>query len=165
MTRLLKCYGDCGEKYSKDLLMKISNKNYCSTCYTKKQKDIKDRAILFDTIQKVYGIPYPTGQMLKQISTFRDERFYNYEGMTKAICYFVKVMQKKPGLQGGLAFVPWNYDAAIKYYDELDRRRREVTDTKTRVKVIKISNYSSGNTQQDLIKKRFIEMGDILNDG
>lgn len=164
MSRLLKCYGTCNEKYTKENLIKHSNKNYCEKCLNQMLKDKKDREILYDTIQKVYNIPYPSGQMLRQIAMFKADRNYTYEGMTKTVCYLVKVMKSTPYKNGGLAFIPHYYDSAIHYYNELDRRQKELKDVNNAEKVVKISQYYTKSARDRILDKRTIKMGDILND-
>lgn len=162
-VKLLKCYGFCGEKHFKENLVKVGSKNFCKPCATKKEKEINDRDTLYKTIQTIYNIPYPTGMMLRQIKQFSEERNYTLEGMTKTLCYFVKIMKKKPFLNGGLSFLPYYYDNAIKYYNDLDERRKNVKDEgiKTTHLVIKpktVDVFSYRN-------KKIIDMGGLLSDG
>lgn len=165
MARLLKCYGTCNEKYEKEVLVKVGTHNYCPSCAEIIEKERQDREILYKTIQTIYKVPYPTGQMLRQMKQFADDRGYTYEGMTKTLCFFVKVMQKVPSVQGALSFLPYYYDNAISYYIELDRRRKELSDVNTSKKVIKISYHPAKNRRDEVVNKRIIKMGDILNDG
>ncbi len=46
-VRLLKCYGDCGNKYEREQLVKFGGQNHCKPCAEKKEKDKKDREILY----------------------------------------------------------------------------------------------------------------------
>lgn len=160
--RPLKCYGDCGQKHLKQDMVKISNLNYCKPCAEKKEKEAKDRDILYKTIQTIYKIPYPNGQMLRQIKQFKEDRNYTYEGMTKCLCYFVKVMKKQPFLNGGLSFLPYHYDSSIKYYDDLEERRKNAkdVDNNEKILVIPIIKHDTSAYKQ----KKMISMGAILND-
>lgn len=163
MARLLKCYGYCNEKYEKENLVEFNNKRYCKPCATRKKKETEDRNTLYKTIKTVYKVPYPTGQMLAQIKQFTEEREYTLEGITKTICYYLKVLKKEPLTRFGLSFVPYNYDSAVKYYNELDEKRKQNNDISNNVVVIKIKPKFNNNNE-DLIKKRFISMEDCLDD-
>ena len=43
MSRLLKCYGYCNEKYEKENLINHNGKNYCKPCLDKFLKEQRDR--------------------------------------------------------------------------------------------------------------------------
>lgn len=160
--RPLKCYGWCGEKYPREEIVKVGSKNYCKKCGERKQKEIKDREVLFHTIQITYNIPYPSGQMLRQIKQFKEDRNYDYEGMTKTLCYFIKVIKKKPFLNAALSFLPYYYDSAIKYYKELDERREKAKDiVENEVKHIVIGPIKHDTSYKE---KKMIKMEDVLND-
>jgi hypothetical protein len=161
-VRPLKCYGDCGSKYLKEEMVKVGALNYCKPCAEKKEKEKKDRDLLYQTIELIYKIPYPNGQMLRQIKEFAETRNYTLEGMTKTLCYFVKVQNKKPFLNGGLSFLPYHYDSAQKYYQELEERRKNVKDVSTNVKKLTIAPIKHDTS--GYLKKKLVSMGEILND-
>jgi hypothetical protein len=165
-VRLLKCYGFCNEKHPKEDLVKVGTQNFCKPCAEKKAKITKDRDILYKTIQTVFKIPYPTGFMLKQIKDFQEQKNYELEGITKTICYFLKVQQKEPSYKAGLSFVTWHYDSAIEYYNKLEERRNNIKDDDG-VKVIKltIKPLKPSKSNELLRQKRIIDLGGILNDG
>lgn len=161
--RLLKCYGYCDQKYLATEMIKVSNKNHCLPCAKRKEKEQKDRDLLYSTIKTVYKIPFPNGMMLKQIKEFKEERNYNYEGMTKTICYFIKIQRKEPMLRAGLAFVPYHYDNAIKYYEDLEEKRRQTENVDIGVKKVVIKPFK--HTIPDFLKKRaFIDLGGLTGE-
>jgi hypothetical protein len=163
LSRLYKCYGDCNEKYIKEQLIKVGAQNFCIPCATKKQKETKDRETLYKTIQTIYKIPYPNGQMLRQIKQFKEDRNYTYEGMTKCLCYFVKVQKKQPFLNGGLSFLPYHYDSAVKYYEDLEERRKNAKDADNSVTRITIPIIKHDTSYYK--KKKIIPMeANLLND-
>jgi antitoxin component YwqK of YwqJK toxin-antitoxin module len=160
--RLLKCYGYCGKSYPKEELIKVGSQNHCHSCADRKHKEQKDRETLYKTIQMIYKIPYPNGQMLRQIKQFSEDRNYTLEGMTKALCYFVKVMKKTPFLNGGLSFLPYHYDSAQKYYEELEERRKNAKDVNTNTKTLVIGPIKHNN---EVYKKRkIVSMEALLHD-
>lgn len=160
--RPLKCYGYCERKYLKEEMVKVGGLNHCVPCAEKKEKEKKDREILYKTIQMIYKIPYPNGQMLRQIKQFAEDRNYTLEGMTKTLCYFVKVQSKTPFLNGGLSFLPYHYDNAIKYYNDLNEKRKNMKEVDNNIIILKIPPIKSSN--EEIRKRKFIDMGAILHD-
>jgi hypothetical protein len=139
MARLLKCYGECGGQYLAEELVKVGAANHCKPCADKKIKEQTDRDTLYKTIQKIYNIPYPNGQMLKQMKDFKEQRNYTYEGMTKTLCYAVKVLKMTLTVRGALAILPYHYDAAQIYYVELEEKRKNTGEIKTEVVNVKMT--------------------------
>lgn len=156
----LKCYGECGGKYLKNELTKLGGLNYCIPCAEKKQKETKDREILYTTIQSIYKIPYPNGQMLKQMKDFKEQRNYTYEGMTKTLCYAVKVLKMTLYLRGALALLPYHYDSAKKYYDELEEKRKNTGEIDTKVIKVKMSPFK--HNTDDIRNRKIINMEALL---
>ena len=165
MSRLIKCYGYCNKTYPKELLIKVGSQNHCVPCAERKEKDQKDREVLYKTIQKIFNIPYPSGHILRQIKQFKEDRNYTYEGMTKTLCYFVKVQNnnKAPFSNGGLSFLPYHYDKAIKYYNDLEEKRKNTADVNNNVRILKIPPIKHSN--EEYRKRKIIDLGGILNDG
>jgi hypothetical protein len=161
-VRPLKCYGYCGGKYLKDEMVKVGSLNHCKPCAKRKEKEQEDRKILYTTIQTVYEIPYPSGQMLRQIKQFTEEKNYTLEGMTKTVCYLVKVMKKKPFKNAGLSFVPYYYDSAQDYYNELEERRKNAKDVDTSIKKITIKPIKHDTS--NYLKKKLVSMEALVND-
>lgn len=162
--REYKCYGTCEGKYTKDNLVQISNKNYCKKCAAEFEKNKKDRDVLYKTIQTVFQVPYPTGLMLRQMKQFKQDRGYTYEGMTKTICYFIKVMKKSPSLKGNLSFLPYYYDSSIKYYEDLEERRNKVNEMESVIKVVNIT-IAPKEDNSEYRTKKIIDMNGLLSDG
>lgn len=160
--RLLKCYGYCEKSYPKEELVKVGTQNHCIPCAKRKEKEKVDRDKLFKTIQTIYKIPYPNGMMLRQIKQFQDDRNYTLEGITKTLCYFVKVQKKAPFLNGGLSFLPYHYDFAQKHYEELEERRKNITDVDTNVRKIVITPVKHDTS--GYLKRKLVPMEAILND-
>lgn len=155
-VRPLKCYGICGSKYFKNELVKVGSLNYCHKCAEIKIKEQQDRNALYTTIQKVYQIPYPNGQMLRQMKEFGEMRNYTYEGITKTICYCVKILKMQLSIRGALSFVPYHYDTAIKYYADLEEKiknTKEIKDEKIRIEIAPIKHDN-----KKIIEKVFINL-------
>lgn len=162
MSRLIKCYGYCNGTYPIGELVKVGSKNHCKPCAEIKEKEIADRKLLYNTIQKIFNIPFPTAFMLRQMKMFKEERNYTYEGMTKALCYVIKVMKISPDHKKGLGILPYYYDSAIDHYKQLEQRRENVKSaTHGEVKRIKISELKYTNVEE--VKKRaFVNMEGLV---
>lgn len=161
--RLLKCYGYCEGVYPKEQLIKYSNKNHCYFCADRKRQEKIDRDLLYKTIQTIYKIPYPTGMMLKQISQYKEDRNYTYEGMTKTLCYFVKVQGKTPVKQAGLALVPYHYETAVDYYEKMEERRKNSADVSSIIKTVKVTIKPPRATNTEVKNRKIIDMGALKN--
>lgn len=159
-VRLLKCYGYCNEKHPKEEMIKVGGANHCKPCAVRKEKDKKDREILYKTIQSIYKIPYPSGMMLRQIKQFSEDRDYTLEGMTMTLCYFVKVIRKTPFANGGLSFLPYYYDSAVKYYADQEERRKNSTDVDT--KVVKMQITRPKQSTESFKTRKIVSMEESL---
>lgn len=162
MARLLKCYGFCHEKYEKSELTNYKSKNYCSKCLAQKKKDDEGRNTLHLVIMSLFEIPYPNGQMLRQMKMFREDRNYDYEDQAKALLYAKHQLKKKMHPKYGLGLIPYVIDDAVKYHAEQTKKMEEMKDKGTAyesdVIFVKPKNI-------DLDKKRkekIIDMEDIL---
>jgi hypothetical protein len=154
--RPLKCYGTCGSKYLKNEMEQVGSLNYCKTCAAAKIKEQTDRDLLYKTIQVIYKIPYPNGQMLKQIREFKETRNYTYEGITKALCYIVKVVKIELTQRGALSILPYYYDSSVKYYEDLEEKMKNTSSIKNEVVTIKIAPIVHSNNT--IREKAFIKM-------
>ncbi|HLO11562.1 MAG TPA: hypothetical protein VK190_04835 [Pseudoneobacillus sp.] len=155
----VKCYGSCEQRFEKEQMTKIKGQNHCPECYQKVLKENEDRQVLYNTVQKIFQVPFPTGMMLRQIKTFKEERAYTYEGMTMTLCYIVKVLQTKLNTRGGLAMIPYCYDQAIKYYADLEEKRKNTGDIDCKVITVKISPLKLST--DEIKNKVFVNMGGL----
>jgi hypothetical protein len=158
-SRLVKCYGTCGNKYPQSEMLKFQNKNHCPSCYEAKVKEVQDRENLYNLLKQVFNISFPTGLMLRQIKQFREERNYTYKNIMFTVDYIVRIKKVKLQLQYGIALVPHYYDEMIEYYKELKRRREETVVQKSSVVKMKIRPFKFENEYR---KKKFINMEDLL---
>lgn len=155
-TRLLKCYGECEQKYPVEQLFKTGGVNYCLPCLKKKEKEKTDRELLYKTIQLIFKVPYPTGQMLRQIKEFKEMRNYDYEGMTKTLCYIVKILKITPQTKYGLGLFPYHYDNAVKYYKDLEEKRNTTGEITSDIDVVKMTPLK--HSTESVLKRVFISM-------
>jgi hypothetical protein len=140
-------------------MIKVGKTNYCIPCANRKEKETKDRETLYKTIQALYKLPYPNGQMLRQIKEFKEMRSYTYEGMTKTLCYVKKVLKKELFINGGMALLPYHYDNAIAYYDKLEEQRKNTGEVKSDIVLVKMTPLKHST---DMVRNRaFIKMEDL----
>lgn len=165
MARLYKCYGNSCEqegcKWELKDLTKEGGKNYCDKCLRQLRVDQEGRKILFDTISQIYGIPFPTGQMLRQIKEYRRMRNYEYENIAKAIIYSKLILKKNMDAKYGLGLIPYVIDEAVKYYDEQKRRIENMKGKnltkETTKKIVKVSKFNKTENREN----KMLSMEDI----
>lgn len=161
MARLLKCYGSCEKKYEKDKLFKYKEKNYCEKCYNEIRENDKQRQLLLSIISKYYNIPYPTGRMLREMKTFREERNYKYEDQAKAIIYLCKIQKKKLYSKYGLALIPYVIDDAVLYYKKQEERMEAIKDKKNVYEKKTITMKVQKNRKEDYVNNKIIDWNDL----
>ena len=162
MARLLKCYGFCHEKYEKSELTNYKSKNYCSSCLKQKKIDDEGRDTLHKVIMSLFNIPFPNGQMLRQMKMFREERNYDYEDQAKALLYAKHQLKKTMHPKYGLGLVPYVIDDAVKYHKEqtekLEEMKNKDTSYETNVLYVKPKEIDLDIKR----KEKIIDMEDIL---
>lgn len=164
MARLLKCYGTCEKKYLKEELTKYKGKNYCQACLKEKRRNDEDYEFLLMKIRTSYNIPYPSGMMLRQIKTFKENRGYSYYNQGLAIEYIKNVLRKKMETKYGLGLVPYVIDDAVKYYKENEEKARKLKDIDfiNNKQHAKISSKTL--KENDYGKKKMINMEELFNE-
>lgn len=162
MARLLKCYGTCGKKYVKEELEQYKSKNYCSECLRVKRKDDEGRDTLQKVIMKIFNIPFPNGQMLRQMKMFREERNYEYEDQAKAILYGKYQLKKEFHPKYGLGLIPYIIDDAVEFYEsqtaKMEAMKNKKTNYDTNVLYVKPKEYDKDEKR----KEKLIDMEDVL---
>lgn len=160
--RLLKCYGTCNEKYVKTDLTNYKSKNYCRKCYEQKYKDDQERALMTNVICTYFDIPYPTGHMLKQMKTFREERNYSYKDQANAICYSKDILKKNMKPSYGLGLIPYVIDGARDYYTKQEKQLNDMEGKDVIHEIKKVTKLEK-ITDKDLPRQRkLLNMEDIL---
>lgn len=166
MARMVKCYGDkCtqdGIKWEKDKLFNKGGKNYCRDCYTTLIKDEDDRKTLYTVISQVFGIPFPNGQMLRQIKEFRRIRTYEYEDIAKAILYSKHILEKEMSVKYGLGLIPYVIEDAKQYYKDQSDRANSMKDKKIFSENKVVKKQFSSYDKDEKRNKKIINMEDIL---
>lgn len=158
----VKCYGECGEKFEKSEMLQISGKNYCEPCYSKKTKDTKDREELYQYLQKTYNLSFPTGLMLRQIKTLKEERGYTYKNIRFTLDYIFNIRKAySPDLKFGIAMVPHFYDEMIGYYKNLSEKRASTVIRKIETKVVVLEKPPENDGYSF---NKFIDMTKLLSE-
>ena len=162
MSRRLKCYGFCDNKYPKEELTQYKSKNYCSECLIIKKEDDVGREKLINEISKIYNIPYPTGMMLRQMKDFRESRNYKYNDQAKAIWYGKHVLKKSFHSKYGLSLVPYIIDAAVIYFEENRKRAEKLEDVQSINKTQTIYKTTKSIINNNYKDKKMINMEELM---
>lgn len=160
--RLLKCYGTCNDKYAKTELINYKSKNYCKSCYDKKFKDDSEREMMVNVICTYFNIPYPTGHMLKQMKTFREERNYSYKDQANAICYSKDILKKQMKPSYGLGLIPYVIDSARDYYTKQEKRLNDMEHKEVFQDIKKVKKLEKVIDKDLPRKRKLLNMEDIL---
>lgn len=155
--RLLKCYGDCGEKYPKELLTKYKSKNYCEACLKKKQERDADYDKLCEYICEIFNAPFVNPYIKKQIADYEKGGF-TLKGIRSTLKYIVEILGVTLKEEYGIAMVKYKYYEAKKFAENLNKQKgqnKEIKEEKM-VKYINISKEKQGKPP----KKKF-SLGDI----
>lgn len=144
MARLIKCRG-CDDKFEKEILKIISNKNYCPRCYKAILTEREHREELYSTIKEFYNIEFPTGWMLKQIKEFTEIRGYKLKGITLTLIYCKEQLNLRFDSKYGLAIIPNYYNSAKNYWLEKQKRALNHKDVKIQTEKIIIPKMSFEN--------------------
>lgn len=159
--RLVKCYGYCNEKHPRSTMQKIGTQNYCPQCYDKKKKEVEDRELLFNCIKSVFNLNFPTGQMLRQIKQYREERNYTYKNIAFTIKYIVQVKNMQLQTKYGIALVPHLYDEMLDYYKKLEQRKKSMTGEEVKTRKIFIEPPKLRDNKK-FLKDKLIDVDYLL---
>lgn len=149
MKRKVHCI-NCGCEIDKDIDVKVGNRWRCKNCDDKVKKETNNRNELYEYISKLYNIKFPTGLIIKQIKTFKEEYGYKYSGMLLSLKYFYETLQKPLKYDDGVGIIPYIYEDAKKNYLEQRNIKKEVehmgklSDNKV-IQINKTSNKNHDN--------------------
>ena len=162
MSRLVKCYGYCEKKHPKSEMTKFKNQNHCSVCYPIKVTNVEEREKLYLFIRELFNLSFPTGNMLRQIKTYKEERGYSYKNIRLTLNYIFNIKKTaKPITKYGIALVPHFHDEMVEYYKDLSERRSKIVFKKP--DVVKV-NLSPRDYKNKWHEKKFIDMEALLDD-
>lgn len=140
---IVKC-SYCGTGVLKVDAKRHKNKNYHADCL----KIQLDKEELTDYICRLFSLKAPGPRIYTQIKTFLDKYpYYTYKGIKQALVYFYEV-QKKPidKANQGIGIVPYVYDSAQEYYNNITMRQERVATA--------LSSSLSIESQEIVVKKQ-----------
>ncbi len=166
MKKLYKCYGkSCVSKnlkHQKELLIVHNGKKYCEACLNEKIKNIEDRNELYNTIKQLYKISYPTGMMLKQIKTYKEEFGYTYKGMTQTLKFINNDDNKVDfNYKYGLGIITYRYDKAMEFYSNQEKMVKENIFKSSDIEEITVISNRPNNINK-IKENRIIDLGGLL---
>lgn len=161
MGRLLKCYGTCEGKYSKEELVKYKSKNYCSDCLKAEIERDKDYEELSKYICQIFRSDYVNPYIKKQISDFEKGGF-SLKGMRSTLWYIVNILKVNLKEEYGIAMVRYKYYEAKRY--AMDKKSQKV-QVKIKKEEKTITKYVNINRFRDNKPKKKFSLEDISIEG
>jgi hypothetical protein len=133
----------CGTGVLKTEAQRHKNKNYHPGCLCQQI----EKEELSEYICRLFSLKAPGPRIHTQIKSFL-EKYPNYtrRGIKQALEYFYEV-QKKPidKANQGIGIVPYVYDAAQEYFNNISKRQERVADA--------LSKALNTETQTIIVKK------------
>lgn len=167
MARKYTCKGPCGEKFLKEDLVEKNSPEaktkilWCKSCMEKFEAEAQERNKLYDTIIELYGVTFPSGKMLKQIKTYKDDYKYTYSGMELTLRYCESMSWVKFNEQLGIGIIAHYYDKARIDLEEKNKRIASYIDVSKKIETIKIRKLDNTNHHKN---GRLIDLEELLND-
>ena len=155
--RLNKCYGATCEaenkKHPKSILIELSSKNYCPTCYKVAKQEKDDREALMGTVRSIFNTGgYSSVERLvqTQIKKFHAEGM-KYKGMQLTLHYMVNAGIKFDSR--GIALLPYYYDKAREEFLKQRQQREQTKDfeVKETQVIVAVSRPSNKYKEQKLL--------------
>lgn len=117
----------CKTKFDRDKepFVEVSSRRYAHEhCVNKveeqKSQEEKDYQDLEEYIMKLFGEPYISARIRKQIRDFRKEYNYSFSGMQKALIWWFDIKGNSiEQTNGGIGIIPFIYNDAYNYYYSL----------------------------------------------
>lgn len=139
---------ECGERFDRDNTpsQKIGNRWYHLDCIqavrernkemaenphkvdTESRGEENDRRELIRYICEKYDMKKPSGMILKQIKSFKDEFEYTYKGMELSLRFFFDVEKNGVKEDTGIGIIPYIYDRATKYHMNIIKVQQSIED-------------------------------------
>lgn len=161
--RLLKCYGQaCLEKnikHPKDSLVELGGKRYCQTCLIEHQKQKAERQQLYNYLCEKFEMSVPSGHMMKQIKTFKEEYGIPYKEQLLTANYVFERTDLNPDPKFGVAFIGAYHQAMLSELDVILEQREKIKNMQPdEVHVINIQDGRS-EAQKEI---KAIDMNDLF---
>lgn len=151
----------CGEMMNREGKIPVKSRFYHPECLEDLRKqnaegtksvnlssNENEYAELISYICERYDIPRPTGMILKQIKTYKEDFGYRYKGMELALRFFYDLEENHVRDDAGVGIIPYVYDRAKNFYARRIELQNSLTDEEPEVRVFKSRGRSVGNKRQ-----------------
>lgn len=120
--RIVKC-AYCGLGVPKDEAKRHKDKNYHSECL----KEQIDKEELTNFICRLFSLKAPGPRIYAQIKSYLEKNNYTYKGILQALQFFYEIQKHSTDKSNqGIGIVPYVYDAAQEYYNNISLRQERV---------------------------------------
>lgn len=157
MGRIVKC-AHCGCNMDKDSSIRYKDKNYHPECC----REVKEKEKVTDYICSLFNLKKPGPRNYTLLKRYIEQEGYTYKGIFYSLKYFYEVQKhdtKKSNESIGI--VPYVYEEAQKYFEELESKREKIKDAVPQVDTQKVTVKVHANQNT---KKKIINLDDLLGD-
>lgn len=166
MARPVKC-PYCDTNFDRDIepFEKHNNRYYHKECFKKHDKDAYEYKQLIEYICQIKNIKQPTGFIVRQIKTMKEEKKYTNNSIFMTLYYMVEILgeQFSSDLKIGIGAVEYRHDEAQIYFRNLlqTNKHNATIDLKEIHKPIKVG-LNKGKT--NYYKKKEIDLGGMFSE-
>lgn len=161
MSRQVKC-PQCEKYFSREKEDYVVHKkrHYHKACYDLIEQEDKDKENLNKYIMNMFGLDYVSPKISKQIKEYVTTYKYTYSGIHGSLVYFFEI--KKGDLRktnGGIGIVPYIYNDAKEYFQELrniEEKNQDKDYNNQRIKIV-----IKPPTRKPISKVKEIDWGEI----
>lgn len=156
----VKCYY-CKQPIERNQICRYEDKNFHKECLF----DFKDRREIYKYVAHLFNFKSETRPgpvIISQLKLFQEKYpYFTYKGILNALKYFYEVKKgSKKRANEGIGIVPYVYDEAQEYYQNLTNRQNKVAETANKQllqepKIIKIKK------QEEEKEKKLYELEEL----
>lgn len=156
----------CEQQDDRDKMIKIKNRYWHQECIVAQREENniskelplniagstpeQEYKELISYICYKYDLDRPTGQILKQIKSFREDFEYRYKGMELALRFFFDTEGNSVKEDTGVGIIPYVYDRARKFYIRKKDIENNLTDEEPEVRVFKSRKTENKNAKKQI---------------
>lgn len=119
-AKKIKCT-KCGKSFDSNLITVKGTSKYCPDCLEIQVQENEDWSVLYEYCKEIFHVEQPSVRVITQLQKFRkdEERHMTTLGMYYTLKYCNEVLNKEFDIDEGVGIIPWYYDSAKNYYNQV----------------------------------------------